>query len=739
MADLTDRLAKLSPAQRALLEKRLASRAATNGHPTPAGAPRPPGGASAEPIAIVGMACRFAGAPDLAAYWRLIRDGVEGVSEVPPDRWDVDQFHGAPGTPGKTASRRGAFLEGIDRFDPTFFGVTPREASRMDPQQRLLLEVSWQALENAGAAPDRLAGSATGVYVGIGGSDYAKVPARSNRYYELIDGHMGTGNALSIAANRVSYALDLRGPSMAVDTACSSSSLAIHLAVESLRRRESNLALAGGVNAILTPETTIAFSKAQMLSPEGRCRPFDAGANGYVRGEGCALVVLKRLADALEGGDDIAAVLLATAVNQDGRTSGISAPNGERQKACILAALAQAALTPADIDYVEAHGTGTPLGDPIEMQALVDLFPRRGASDPTLRVTSVKANIGHTETVSGAAGLIKVALLMRHGVTAAQLHFERLNPHIRLGDSRVAVPTGAMPWERGPRRRVAGVSSFGFGGTNTHLVVGDAPLREPAAGEPIDDVRTAHVVKLPARTADRVAALAASYAEWLGSDESAGSSLGEVAVAANVGRCDFPHRAAIVATDLPQLAERLTRLAAGESSPGVFTGARGALDRPRAAWLFTGQGAQRPGMGRELYAAEPAFRDVIDRIDATLREPLGCSLRELLLADDERVHETRFTQPALLAVECGLAALWGSWGVRPDVLIGHSIGEYAAAVTAGVLSLEDAALLVAERARLMSSAPGEGAMAVVLASEIRVRETLDGLSADDQRRLAIAA
>ena len=344
--------------------------------------------------------------------------------------------------------RWAAFIDNPDQFDPQFFGITPREAVRMDPQQRLLLEVAWEAMENAGRPAEELAGTRTGVFVGIGGNDYSKVCVGQDDYYQRIDAHMGTGNALSIAANRVSYVFDFHGPSAAVDTACSSSSLAIHFAVESLRRGESDAALAGGVNMILTPETTIAFSKARMLSPEGVCRPFDARANGYVRGEGCGLVLLKRLDDAERDGDNILAVLRATSVNQDGRTSGISAPNSQSQMACIRAALKQAGLTPDDIDYIEAHGTGTPLGDPIEMLALAQIFGTNDSAARPCYVTSVKANVGHMETVSGVAGLIKIVLMMQHEQIAPQTNFESLNPHIKLDGTRLVIPTEHVKWPR---------------------------------------------------------------------------------------------------------------------------------------------------------------------------------------------------------------------------------------------------------------------------------------------------
>ena len=693
MADL-DRLAKLSPEQRTRLQERLISRAAsklraaarTGAAASNALPPRPtePGA----PIAIVGMACRFGGAPNLEAYWRLIRDGLEGVVEVPPDRWRVDDYYNAEGGPGKTVTRRGAFVANIDQFEPTFFGVTPREASRMDPQQRMLLEVAWEAMENAGCPADQLAGTATGVYVGVGGTDYKTVPIHTAEYFQLIDAHVGTGNALSIASNRVSYALDLRGPSMSVDTACSSSSLAIHLAVESLRRGECTAALAGGVNAIITPETTIAFSQAHMLSPEGRCRSYDAGAGGYVRGEGCALVLLKRLDDAQRDGDQVLGVILGTAVNQDGRTPGISAPSVTQQEACLLSALADAGLTPDDVDYIEGHGTGTPLGDPIELQALAHVF-RQSDAAPPLWVTSVKSNIGHTETVSGAAGLIKTVLLMQHGVVPPQLHLEKLNPHAHLEGSRVTPLTEKQAWPSrlvtGGRRRVAGVSSFGFGGTNTHLVIGEAPL--PASIEARPE-RPAHVIKLAAKTPDRISEQAAQLAAWLRSEAGRDASVADVAFTQSTGRCDFAHRAAVVADSNQALLARLDNIAIGDLANDALV----AREKPGVAWLFTGQGAQHGGMGRGLYDTEPVFRRILDRCDAALTEVLPAPLVEVLYGaeNDMRVNQTLYTQPALFAVECGLAALWKSWGVEPDVLLGHSIGEYAAAVTAGVMRLANA-------------------------------------------------
>jgi acyl transferase domain-containing protein/thioesterase domain-containing protein/acyl carrier protein len=624
--------------------------------------------------------------------------------------------------------RWAALINSPGDFDPQFFGITPREASRMDPQQRLLLEIAWEAMENAGRPADQMAGTRTGVFIGIGATDYSKIAVPYDDYYQRIDAHMGTGNALSIAANRLSYIFDFHGPSAAVDTACSSSSLAIHFAVESLRRGESNAALAGGVNMILTPETTIAFSKARMLSPEGKCRPFDAGANGYVRGEGCGLVFLKRLADAERDGDNILAVLRATSVNQDGRTSGISAPNSQSQIACIRAALKQAGLTPDDVGYVEAHGTGTPLGDPIEMQALAEIFRASESQTSPCHVSSVKANVGHMETVSGVAGLIKVVLMLEHEAIAPQTHFESLNPHIHLEGTRLVIPTEPTAWPRGARPRIAGVSSFGFGGTNTHLVV-ESPPDEPVATKPAAE-RPLELLKLSAKTESALARQAEQLAAYL-ADHSE-TAVADLCHSANTASADFNHRAALLAADSKQLEQQLASLAAGQLPTGGKRGTVRSIARSKVAFLFTGQGLQYPGMGSGLYDSHPVFRDAIGACDEILSELWdGESLVDVLYpknvaADDPRalVHQTEFTQPALFALEYALSELWQSWGVTPDVVLGHSVGEYAAACVAGVMSLEDGLALIAERARLMQGVKRAGKMAVVFAPPEKITASL---------------
>ena len=436
--------------------------------------------ARSEPIAIIGVGCRFpGGSENPEAFWRLLCDGVDAVAEVPPERWNIDDFYDAdPTAPGKMNTRWGGFLPKVDQFDAEFFGISPREAIRVDPQHRLLLEVAWEALEDAGLPPSQIAQTKTGVYVGAIGSDYGLLQCKDP---DAMDIFTGTGGSHAILANRLSYFLNLNGPSIALDTACSSSLVTVHLACQSLRRRESDLALAGGVNLILTPEMTLALTKAHMMAPDGRCKAFDAAANGYVRGEGCGLIVLKRLSDALAAGDRVLALIRGTAVNHDGRSNGLSAPNGPAQEAVIRAALADGGIAPADISYVETHGTGTRLGDPIEIEALRTVLGDGRPADRPLVVASVKTNIGHLESAAGIAGLIKVVLMLRHGRIPPHLHLKTVNPLLKLEGSPLEIPTSMRDWPRGAEPRRAGVSAFGFGGTNAHVIIEEAPPLAPAA------------------------------------------------------------------------------------------------------------------------------------------------------------------------------------------------------------------------------------------------------------------
>lgn len=708
MNDVAQRLANLTPAQRALLQKRLQQKPDV-----------------AQPIAVVGMSCRFSGAKNLDEFWDRIRRGETAIAEVPESRWDADEFYDPnPDAPGKMATRWGAFIDDVDAFDPLFFGIAPREASRMDPQQRLLLEVSWEALEHAGIAPESLAGSATGVFVGIGGTDYSKIPTQFSNYYEFMDPHVGTGNALSISANRVSYIMDLRGPSIAVDTACSSGLVALHMAIQSLRSGEASLALAGGVNLVLCPDVSIAFSKARMLSPTGQCRPFDEAANGYVRGEGCGMVILKRLVDATRDGDDIVAVIRGSAVNQDGRTSGITAPNALSQQACILAAQAAAGVTAGEITYVEAHGTGTPLGDPIEFQSLGKVFPRKSPQDPKCHVTSAKALIGHTETVSGIAGLIKVVLMLKNQWIPAQPLLDNMNPNIDVTGTRLEIPTEGVAWETsGPR--IAGVSSFGFGGTNSHVILEGVPASVTESEAPAGD-RPKHVLAISARTKKALPRVAARLRDRL--TEVDDDQLANFCYSANVGRSHFNNRIGAVAASRSQLIEQLDAVANEKRAKGAKKGEVRIAIKPKVGFLFTGQGSQYAGMGKQLYDEHPAFRSAMDVCDAAFVASRGESLLSIIYPDEggdaDRIHQTEFTQPCLFALEYSVAKLWQSWGIQPSVMLGHSVGEYVAACIAGVFSVEDGVRLIAKRAELMQSLPAGGKMAVIFAKRERVAEVI---------------
>jgi acyl transferase domain-containing protein/SAM-dependent methyltransferase/NAD(P)-dependent dehydrogenase (short-subunit alcohol dehydrogenase family) len=650
-----------------------------------------------EPIAIVGMGCRFPGAPDTESFRTLLIEGRDAIGEIPRGRWDVDGFHSDdPDEPGKILTRYGGFLEAIDQFDARFFGIAPREAASTDPQQRLLLEVVWQALEDAGIPADSLAGAPAGVFIGLYNNNYTGILGEEGA--DRVDAYSVSGTAPSIAAGRISYTLGLRGPALAIDTACSSSMVAVHLAVQSLRSGESSIALAGGVNLILSPLWMVGSSKLRVLAPDGRCKTFDADADGFGQAEGCGIVVLKRLSDAQRDGDRIVAVIRGTAVNQDGRSAGLTAPSGEAQEEVIRAALRNAGLEPADVDYVEAHGTGTKLGDPIEVGALAAVFG--GARKTALGIGSVKTNIGHCEAAAGIAGLIKMALALDGSEMPAQLHFKQLNPLIDIEGLPIEVVTSRRPWPRGERRRVAGISSFGFSGTNAHVILDEAPLSllHPAQRE-----RPLEIVTVSAKSDEALAALQQQYSDRLRD----GVDLRDFAHTANAGRNHFGHRIAAVGRTGAEAAAGL----GAAKWRAVVDPAR----PPKVCWLYPGQGSQYAAMGTELSATHPIIRRILDRA----REILGDDY-------DDDLTQTRCVQPALFAVEWALTELWRSWGVRPDVVAGHSAGEFAAACAAGVMSWEDGLRFVARRGALMSAAPGRGSMAAVLAEESRVRAAIAG-------------
>ena len=685
--------------------------------------------ASEEPIAIIGAACRFPGAEGLESFWELLSKGVDAIREVPSDRFDINDYYDPdPEAPGKIYTRCGGFLDHVDLFDAELFGISPREAVWIDPQQRIVLETAWEGLESAGCAPASLARSRTGVYLGVGANEYSHLLASGSP--EGIDAYFVTGNALNVIAGRVAFALGLEGPAMAVDTACSSSLVAIHQASQALRAGDCDLALAGGVNVLLSPATTIATCRARMLAPDGRCKTFDASADGYVRGEGCGVIVLKRLSDAERDGDRIRAVIRGSAVNQDGASGGLTVPSGRAQQRVIGDALRQAGLEPADVDYLEAHGTGTSLGDPIEVQAAAAaLGPGRSADHP-LRLGSVKTNIGHLEAASGIAGVIKVVLAMEHEALPKHLHFKTPSPHIPWERLPVQVVEETTPWARTDgRRRTAGVSSFGFSGTNAHVLLEEAPAPKETPTVELPE-RRYHLLPLSARTPEALDVLVARTHAWLEAHPDA--DIADVAHTAAVGRSPLEHRAALVVDSRQRAGELLAALADERPAPGLFRGT--ASDSPKTAWLFTGQGSQYPGMGRELFDAEPVFRQTLERCDEVLREHLERPLLEVLFGEETPLGHTSYAQPALFALEMSLARLWEHWGLVPDVLLGHSVGQYAAACVAGVFSLDDGLRLLAERGKLFGALPTGGRMAAVFAEAGNVEERLD-----DYPHLSVAA
>ncbi len=673
-----------------------------------------------EPIAIVGMGCRFPGANNPEAFWQLLANGTDMISDVPADRWDIDAYYDAnPETPGKMSTRWGGFIQSADLFDPQFFGIAPREATSMDPQQRLLLEVTWEALERAGQSPEKLYNSKTGVYIGIATNDYAQVQ-KDAIGIDSIDQYYSSGIAHSIASGRLSYVLGLRGPSLSIDTACSSSLVAVHLAVQSLRNHETNLSLAGGVNLILHPDVSIALSKYHMMAPDGRCKAFDADADGFVRGEGCGMVVLKRLSDALAENDPILAVIRGTAVNQDGPSSGLTAPNGPSQEAVITEALKDGGLEASAIGYVEAHGTGTSLGDPIEVQALGTTIGSNRQNP--LVIGSVKTNIGHLETAAGVAGLIKAVLAIQHANIPPSLHLNTPSPHIPWNNYDIRVATESIPWEG---HRIAGVSSFGFSGTNAHIIVEEAPVPTPI--ENATPERPLHVLTLSAQNEHALKEFAGLISNHLETD----TDLADVAYTLNTGRAQLIHRLALTAADSEQAQTLLTAYVDGTLLPSEIHVARiPSADAPRIVFLFTGQGAQYIGMGKQLYDSQPVYRQAIDQCDAILNQYLdGKSIKSIMFEDSaEQLNDTRYTQPALFVLEYALVQLWAAWGVQPAAVMGHSVGEYVAACVAGLFSLEDALKLIAIRGRLMGSLPAGGTMAAVFADADTVNTAVQAYS-----------
>lgn len=720
-----------------------------------------------EPVAIVGMACRFpARANTPEAFWHLLKSGKDAVTEIPVERWDPDAFYDpAPGAPGKMYTRYGCFLSEIDQFDAHFFGLSPREAQRMDPQQRLLVEVAWEALENAGLAVSELAGSQTGVFIGMmSNQEYAQLQSKQDDETYVDDPYYGIGSAASIAAGRLSYIGDFRGPTLTVDTACSSSLVATHLACQSLRNRECNLALVGGVNAILLPENMVNACKMSMLAPDGRCKTFDAAADGFVLGEGCGMVVLKRLADAIADQDTVLAIIRGSAVNQDGRSNGITAPSKLAQEAVIRKALLNAGVDALRLGYVEAHGSGTALGDPIEIEALSAALGEGRSQEQPLLVGSVKTNIGHLAGAAGIAGLIKAVLTLQHGEIPAHLHVTNLNPHVTWQEHPISIPMQTTPWHSPYQTRVAGISSFGWSGTNAHVI-----LEESSIGEISEETRPWQLLLLSAKTGTALEQATDNLIAY--AQNHPASSLVDIAYTLQYGRNRFEHRRTLLCRDREDAIATLTR-----RDPQRLSTSSEAADRRSVAFLFPGLGEQYIGMARELYQVEPAFRETVDYCCAFVKNQLRVDLDEALYQKQQgngklsyngnghtngngkhegaghsvldlpalhghggrkgngqnghgvqtafdRLKQTAMAQPIVFIIEYALAQVLLQWGLRPAAMLGYSLGEYVAACLAGVLSLEDALTLVTRRAQLIQEQPA-GAMVAVMLSEAAIQPYL---------------
>ena len=665
------------------------------------------------PVAIIGIGCRFPQANGPDSFWQLLKNGVDAISEVPASRWDIGQFYDPDSSaPGKMNTRWGGFLDEVEPFDHEFFGIPQREAEKMDPQQRLMLEVAWEALEDAGQAGQQLAKSACGVFVGATNNHFADLQASRP---ELIDAFSGTGGATSIIANRVSYCLDLRGPSLVVDTACSSSLVAVHLACQSLRNGDSYpIALAGGVNVILSPVGTIFFSRTGAMAPDGRTKFFDAGSNGFARSEGAGVVVLKPLAAAMDDRDFVYAVIRGGAVNQDGRSNGLMAPNRWSQEAVLREALRRTNSKPGDLQYVEAHASGTLLGDTIEASALGAVLAKDRSPGVRCAVGSVKTNFGHLESAAGIAGLIKVALMLRHRMIPPNLHATKLNPFIDFTKLPLRVPTTLEPWPEGQSPALAGVSAFGFGGTNAHLLVQEAPSR--LAPQP-DLERPIHLLTLSARTEPMLRELAGRVADYFSSSPL--PLLSDICFTLSTGRSHFSYRAAIVTDSLAGAKTELDAIRAGSNAATNLPAPSASL--PKLAFIIPGDGLESAGLGRELYESQPAFRAALDRCLAAGRMPSLYGTDSHLFASAEELFsrdKTESSQPALFAVQYALTQMWLSWGIRPDALVGVGTGEYVAACASGIFGLEDASKLVRERARLMGELNG-GGMALATGDQFR--------------------
>ncbi len=687
--------------------------------------------ASTEPIAIIGTACRFPGGADTPeSYWEFLREAKDGRVEIPKERWNNDRYYNPdPEAPGQIYVRHGYFLQQpIDQFDPAFFGISGAEANKMDPSQRLLLEVSWEALENAGISPRSLKNTETGVYIGQCFNDYALIGINASPN-NLADFYLGLGTGMNISSGRIAYVFGLQGPTLTLDTTCSSSLVTLHIACQGLRNGESNLALVGGVNLMLHPTVTHGFCKSRALSPDSRCKTFDANADGFARGEGCGIIVLKRLRDAVADGDQILALVKGSAINHDGPSSGLTVPNQQAQKKVLRQALDNARVKPSDVDYVECHGTGTSLGDPLEVKAIDEVYCGERSKDDPLVLGAVKSNVGHLEAAAGVAGLMKIILALQNKEIPPNLHFDRPNPQIDWDKMPAQVAKRAIPWEKAGKPLLGAISGFGMSGTNAHVILQEAPEQVKGKNE---TERSLHLLTLSAKTKKALEELVVSYQSYLA--QKSNHNLADICYTANTGRAHFNHRLAIIAANQGELLEKLS---AGVTGEEVLSGQVSSSALPKVAFLFTGQGSQYVNMGRELYEQAPVFRRAIDQcaqiftaIVEQQPESEQISLLDVMYSDTEDdsdsspLHQTAYTQPALFAIEYALAKLWQSWGIQPNVVMGHSVGEYVAATIAGIFSLEDGLKLITARGRLMQQLPSGGEMVSVMASESKVHPLL---------------
>jgi len=680
-----------------------------------------------EAIAIVGLSCRFpGGVVNAESFWSLLKNGKDAITQVPGDRWNSEAFYDKdPNAKGKIYTKLGGFIEDVESFDYSFFGITPIEAKRIDPQQRLLMELTWEALENARYIPSNLSGSKTGVFVGISGNDYLQLQTKQMAV-EDIDPYFTTGWAHSVASGRISYSFGFEGPSMAVDTACSSSLVAVDLACQHLRSGSCELALACGVSLMLTPEVSINFSKAKMLSVDGRCKSFDADANGYVRGEGGGVVVLKKLSEAIRDKDQILAVINGSAVNQDGRSGGLTVPNGPSQERVISEALKMAQLKPEDISFVEAHGTGTSLGDPIEANALGNVLGQKRTNK--LLVGSVKTNFGHLEAAAGMASLIKTVLCLQNRTLVPTLHFKNLNPHIEVEKSSIEIVTKVTPWGNANEALHAGVSSFGFSGTNVHLIVSDyTPIQSEPLPNDVVKLPTSFLLKISAQSIESANTQKENFRKIL---QTSICSLTDFVYSVNTFKSDFKFKKYLLVKSKEQAISKLETMAFNEADEYK-------INQPRVAFLFTGQGSQYPQMAKELYVSQPAYKNAFDECAKLFQKSLGIDLTQLVYGENsnaEALQETIHTQPVLFAVEYALANMWLQWGVRPSLVLGHSVGEIVAACIAGVFNLFDAVKLVSARAKTIHETTTNGGMIAIALNEESVKKLLAPFS-----NLSIAA